>query len=257
MQINQGRNKAFTLIELLVVIAIIGILAAMLLPALNKARVRAYTARCAANLKEWGVAMTMYADDYNGCLFMQQDTFGWDDTTGNVGGNSVTNVYFNYMGGGSQAVDKMRTMRMCPFILARTPTLSLHSYGMVEPLEAGLGGMNSYETVTEANCGSANKDTEWVTLKSVPFPATFLLLMDSGQQFVHAVGASGGSGGAGMVNAANNTPSGDTFRAIDRHGGGVNVLFGDFHVEFYSLNQMQVVDALPVGPPPNPYFAEN
>ena len=78
---HKTSSHGFTLIELLVVIAIIAILAAMLLPVLAKARQTAYKAQCASNLKQWGIAVSMYTGDYG-------DFF--PDDSGTIPGRSNT-----------------------------------------------------------------------------------------------------------------------------------------------------------------------
>lgn len=96
-QRSVGARTAFTLIELLVVIAIIAILAAMLLPALAKAKDRAKKIQCMNNCRQLGLGSQLYATDFNGHFLI--DTRGAPPNTWVNGADDLTWLYPQYIAG--------------------------------------------------------------------------------------------------------------------------------------------------------------
>jgi prepilin-type N-terminal cleavage/methylation domain-containing protein len=82
---RRTHSGGFTLIELLVVIAIIAILAALLLPALAKAKESSRRTSCLNNLHQMGLALTMYADDFDGVVPRGNDPIWWQVLTPQLG----------------------------------------------------------------------------------------------------------------------------------------------------------------------------
>ncbi len=217
-------RRCFTLIELLVVIAIIAILAAILLPALQKARARGQATQCTGRLKQHGTALTMYANDFKGILPAADKnataTAQYPYVNDYVWHELLTRS--NYLPVGN--------VLLCPSLDPfRYSGARYYTYGY----NSGYGGEHAAAFLDLKRLQLKNIPDTWVVFK----PTTFPLVADSSRPGT-AGGDSLSQSSSLLYPCYKFNQSSTTSRVHVRHLGRANLVFADGHAESAGRNEL-------------------
>jgi prepilin-type processing-associated H-X9-DG protein/prepilin-type N-terminal cleavage/methylation domain-containing protein len=222
--------RAFTLIELLTVIAIIGVLAAILIPTVGKVRATAKKAQCISNLRQWGSAVRLMANDRKGMVPLSNAIGSDQQIYGDYfGQKTMINVY-------GESRPSQEVMSRCPndpIIDKNDPQYRARSYTFARPTLGVPSGVKSLDPTSYGmNAGSS---LSGYSINDATSPSQLVLMVES-----HSLG------GNNAYTVDNPSASWDehvkpmqtnTDPRLVRHNGLANILFLDGHVASYTQGQ--------------------